>query len=463
MKKIIQFAAITIITAFAASSAVFAEDDNLFDDNTIVDSTEQPAAAPSDDSLFSDSTVTASEQNAPKTDLAHGTVFQTGSVKIGGQFDMSLTTLTVFNKDTDFEDSLKNTLLTPLADALFTIDARPSENLRLYFKGGIHFPYITEQNATTGSSVEVLVNAVENGFDLTKLSDSDKQSMMQNLFYVKELFTDFGIGNAAYFRFGKQTITWGTGYFFSPSSNIVNLSSIDPEDTTKQVEGPLALRTQIVFSGSQNCIWAYIIPDSSLFSQNGDTYIFARNTAFAAKGDIVLGGWELGVGAFYKYAHAPKGVLTASGTLFNKINTFAECVWAYGTDTDWSNSNSWDNKDSIWQATAGCTYTWKEPQITFAGQYYYDGNDKDSWDDITHGHNIAGLISFAKVFTTDLTASVYGNVNFGADTLTAFAMLYYSPINEIKLGAGPYAVWSSFDSSPNIAVKLSAKLGGGRF
>ena len=54
MKKIIQFAAITIITVFAASSAVFAEDDNLFDDNTIVDSTEQPAAAPSDDSLFSD-------------------------------------------------------------------------------------------------------------------------------------------------------------------------------------------------------------------------------------------------------------------------------------------------------------------------------------------------------------------------------------------------------------------------
>jgi hypothetical protein len=451
MKKIIQFAAITIITVFAASSAVFAEDDNLFDDNTIVDSTAQPAAAASDDNMISGSTANAAaEQNAPKTDLAHGTLFQTGSIKIGGQFDMSLTTFTWFNKDTSFEKSVKNTVLSPLADALFTIDARPSENLRMYFKGGIHFPYITEQNATLN---EISGNA---------------QETLENLFYVKELFTDFGIGNTAYFRFGKQTITWGTGYFFSPSSNIVNLSAIDPEDTDEQVEGPLALRTQIVFSGSQNCIWVYMIPDSSLFTISSNTsttdaYTLASDTAFAAKGDIVLDDWELGIGAFYKYAHAPKGVLTASGTLFSKINTFAECVWAYGTDTAWSNSESWDNKSSIWQATAGCSYTWKEPQITFAGQYYYDGNDEDSWDKTTHGHNIAGLISFAKVFTTDLTASVYGNVNFGADMLTAFAMLYYSPLNEIKLGAGPYVVWSSFDSSPNIAVKLSATLGGGKF
>jgi hypothetical protein len=452
MKRIIQFAAITIITIFAASSGIFAEDDNLFGDNTIVDSTVQPAAAPSDDNLFSDNAVdTAPEQNLPKTDLAHGTLFQTGSIKIGGQFDMSLTSFTQFNKDTSFEKSVKNTVLSPLADALFTIDARPSENLRMYFKGGIHFPYITEKNATVG-----------------ELADNT-QEMLDNLFYVKELFTDFGIGDTAYFRFGKQTITWGTGYFFSPSSNIVNLSTIDPEDTDEQVEGPLALRTQIVFRGSQNCIWVYMIPDSSLFTyptsntSSTTAYTMASDTAFAAKGDIVLGGWELGIGGFYKYAHAPKGVLTASGTLFSKINTFAECVWSYGTDTGWSNSESWDNKNSVWQTTAGCTYTWKEPQITFAGQYYYDGNDEDSWDKTMHGHNVAGLISFAKVFTTDLTASVYGNVNFGVDTLTAFAMLYYSPINEIKLGAGPYAVWSSFDSSPNIAVKLSATLGGGKF
>jgi hypothetical protein len=189
----------------------------------------------------------------------------------------------------------------------------------------------------------------------------------------------------------------------------------------------------------------------------------ASDTAFAAKSDIVLGGWELGLGAYYKYARAPKGIFTASGTLFNKVNTFAECVYAYGTDASWSGDVNWDGKDSVWQATAGGSYTWKEPQITFAAQYYYDGNNADSWDTHTHGHNIAALVSFAKIFTADLTASVYGNINFGADLCTASAMLYYSPIDEIKLGAGPYVVWYSFDKSPDTAVKLSAELGGGKF
>lgn len=443
MKKIIKITAAAVLMAAAAAAAVSAEDDDLFGD-TVIDATTQPDTS-AGGSVSSGST--SASQSDTESDLAHGTIFRTGTVKVGGQFDMKLTSLTIFNEDTSAGESIRQTKLSPLADALFTIDARPSENLRMYFKGGIHYPYLTEEYAAVSEL----------------LTSSDTEKYMQNLFYVKELFTDFALRDTAYFRFGKQTITWGTGYFFSPAGNTVNLSAIDPEDTTKQVEGPFALRTQIVFSGSQNCIWAYMIPDSSVFSLDGTAYTMASDTAFAAKGDVVFGGWELGLGAYYKYARAPKGIFTASGTLFNKVSAFAECVYAYGTDTSWSENVNWDGKDSIWQATAGGSYTWKEPQITFAAQYYYDGNDADSWDTYTHGHNVAALVSFAKVFTTDFTASVYGNVNFGADLCTASAMLYYSPINEITLGAGPYVVWSSFDKSPDAAVKLSAELGGGKF
>ncbi|MCK9169985.1 MAG: hypothetical protein M0P01_06180 [Treponema sp.] len=435
MKKIIKSAAAVILVVAGALSAA-AEDDDLFGD-TVIDGTTQ-----TDVSSAGNGSTTAEQ-----TDSAHGTIFRNGTVKVGGQFDMSLTSLTRFNESTSAEESVRQTVLSPLADALFTIDARPSDNLRLYFKSGIHYPYLTETNAVVGTT-------------------GNSQKSTQNLFYVRELFTDFAIRDTAYFRFGKQTITWGTGCFFSPAGNTVNLSAIDPEDTTKQVEGPLALRTQIVFKGSQNCIWAYMIPDTSFLPSSitgSSTYTMASNTAFAVKGDIVSGGWELGPGAYYKYGHAPKALLTVSGTLFNKINTFGECVYAYGTDADWSTNVQWDNKDSIWQATAGGSYTWKEPQITFAGQYYYDGNDDDTWDTSTHGHNIAALVSFAKVFTTDITASVYGNINFGADLCTTSAMLYYSPVNELKLGAGPYIVWSSLDKSPDTAVKLSAELSGGKF
>jgi hypothetical protein len=442
MRKFIKFAVTALFAVFAVTQSAFSEDDNLFGGDTVIDSSAQS------------DTPAAAAQPGTGADLAHGTIFQNGTVKVGGQFDMSLTSVTFFDKNTSAEESLRQTLLIPLGDALFTIDAHPSDNLRMYFKGGIHYPYLTEQYATVAEIRE---------------SSSNTEESMQNLFYVKELFTDFAIGGTAYFRLGKQTITWGTGYFFSPSSNIVNLSVINPEDTTKQVEGPFALRTQIVFNGSQDCIWAYMIPDSSLvssslFSQT-TTYTMARDTAFALKGDVVLGDWELGLGGYYKYARAPKGILTASGTLFNKISTFAECVYAYGTDSNWSNDVSWNGKSSIWQATAGGSYKWKEPQITFAAQYYYDGNDADTSNTTTptYGHNIAALVSFAKVYRTDITASVYGNVNLGTNTCTTFAMLYYSPIDEIKLGAGPYVIWSSFDASPTPALKLSAELGGGNF
>jgi len=439
MKHISRLAALTALAVFTLSVSVYAEDDDLFDD-TVVD-------APSQTTPSGGTVVSADTQSAAQSDIAHGTIFQNGTVKIGGQFDMSLTSLTRFNSEKSAGESIRQTVLTPLADAQFTLDARPSDNLRLFFKGGVHYPYLTESNASVSSL----------------FTSTNTEKYMQNLFYVKELFTDFALYDTSYFRFGKQTITWGTGYFFSPAGNTVNLTAIDPEDTTKQVEGPLALRTQIVFKGTQNCLWLYMIPDSTLFTLNGATYTFASDTAFAAKGDVVLGGWELGLAGYYKYARAPKGILTASGTLFNKISTFGEFVYAYGTDTDWAKSTDWSGKDSVVQATAGLTYTWKEPQITFAAQYYYDGNDKDSWDQTTHGHNAAVLVSFAKVGTTDVTATVYGDFNFGADISVATAMLYYSPLNELKLGAGPYVIWYSYDQSPDIAAKLSVTLGGGKF
>src|SRR5574344_796920 len=443
-----------LCTAFLAGAVYAQSDDELFGDDTVVE--QNAAETPSAESG-------TGAQTSEKDSLAHGTIFQNGAVKVGGQFTMSMTTLTTFRDGETFGDSLSNTILSPVADGLFTIDARPSQNLRMFFKGGIHYPYMTETDAVTGKITMTTADVLSALQNKSSLTESEQQQLMQNLFYVKELFADFAVKDTAYFRFGKQTITWGTGYFFSPSSNTVNLSAIDPEDTTKQVEGPLALRTQITFPGSQNCLWAYMIPDANLFTFNSASYTYAKNTAFALRGDIVAGGWEFGAGGYYRNEHAPRGIFTASGTLFNKIAVFGEYVYAYGTETEWSKQSGWDGKTSVFQATAGGTYTWKEPQITFAAQYYYDGNGDDAFNKATHGHNAAGLVSFAKVFTTDITASVFGNVNFTEKTATASAMLFYSPVTELKLGAGPYVIWTSFDDKPQAAVKLSAELVGGKF
>jgi hypothetical protein len=60
-------------------------------------------------------------------------------------------------------------------------------------------------------------------------------------FNIKEIFSDFSIKDRVFFRFGLHTVTWGTGFFFSPVSDIINTSSINPEDTDEQVNGSLNL------------------------------------------------------------------------------------------------------------------------------------------------------------------------------------------------------------------------------
>ena len=60
----------------------------------------------SDDDFFftdDDGIIEMEEVAAPKSDLARGVLFETGSVKIGGTFDLSLTTLTTFSKDKVFK------------------------------------------------------------------------------------------------------------------------------------------------------------------------------------------------------------------------------------------------------------------------------------------------------------------------------------------------------------------------
>lgn len=422
-------------------------DDALFGGNTASDDDLFGGdSSSSDDDMFSDDTIVemeTSSKDKKTTDLAHGVIFQTGAVKVGGTFTMSVSTLTTLYDDSDnsFKDNLINTALTPTATGELTVDARPTQTLRMFTKFGMKYPY-------------------------TNILTS---------FYMKELFTDFSIKDRAFFRFGLHTVTWGTGYFFSPVSDMINTSAIDPENPTAQVNGALNLRTQITFPGTQNCLWMYVIPDTTL---NTTTYAYdARRTALAAKGDILLGNWELGMGAFWKYENAPKGMLTASGSIINsKVSVFAEGVYSYGSETEWKANTEWDDKSNIFQATVGASYYWKTPQITFAAQYYYDNNEDDDAT-TTKGHNIAGTIAFAKIGTTNLTGNIFGIFHLGCDTdpiitpagtytpsrAIVSASLTYSPIDNLSLSAGPYVTIHTFDEAPTVALKLTATLGGGKF
>lgn len=447
MKRFIILLIIGLLTAFAFAQS----DDDLF--------------GGSDDDLFTDDSIVEVKDVSAKSDLSKGVIFDTGSIKVGGSLSAGITTNTVLYspEENDLGKNIYASTLKPDLSAMLSVDARPTETLRIYTKFGFAYPF---QNKVTANGNSIVI---------------------ADWFKLKELFTDFSLKDTAFFRFGIHTVTWGTGYFFSPVSDMINTSSIDPENPEKQVDGALNLRTQIVFPNSQNCLWFYVIPSTNFTNQTAESYM--RETALAGKFDLLIGNWEFGIGGFYKYQNAPKAMLTATGSL-RKIGFFGEFVYSYGSASEWARNNNWDDKTSIIQATAGFSYMWKEPQITLAAQYYFNGNDKDPAAYVIGGHNIAALLSFGKLFNNnDFTASIFAIGNFGrkemtaaeremlklsgatdemlaavsGTALTSTAMLYYSPIKELKVGLGPSITFKTFEANPTISLKLSATLGGGKF
>ena len=336
---------ILVFLGIALSAVAFSQtDDDLFG---------------SEDDLFGEDTITVVEDVSAKSDLSKGVIFDNGSVKVGGSFSAGLDTKTVLYspENNNLGDNIHNTKLSPELSALLSFDARPTETLRIYTKFGLEYPFKT--GAKTFLYTPVALNP------MPSLNDIKAETTILDWFSLKELFTDFSIKDTAFFRFGIHTVTWGAGYFYSPVSDMINSSSIDPEHPEKQVNGSLNLRTQIVFPNSQNCLWFYIIPSTNFIDQTVESY--ARETALAGKADIVIGNWEFGLGGLWKYQNAPKAMLTATGSL-KKLNLFGEFVYSYGAMKEWTDNPEWTNKTSIFQATAGFSYYWKDPEITFMGQ-----------------------------------------------------------------------------------------------
>ena len=469
MKKILSIFIISFLTL-----NIFAQsDDDLF----------------GDDDFFSDDGIEEVVDVSAKDELSKGVIFDTGSIKVGGSLTAGITTNTILYSpsSTDFGENLKNTKLKPDLSALLSVDARPTETLRIYTKFGLAYPFVNSANGYLRTEMDGKVTPDYFGIDanMTPFVGAKLNTSITDWFKLKELFTDFSIKETAFFRFGIHTVTWGAGYFFSPVSYMINTSSIDPENPEKQVDGALNLRTQIIIPNSQNCLWFYVIPSTKFEGQTAESY--ARDTALAGKADILIGNWELGLGAFYKYQNAPKVMITATGSL-KKVSFFGELVYSYGAASEWATNTDWDDKTSIIQATAGLSYYWKDPMITLAAQYYYNGNDLDfPYNYVISGHNLAAMVNFGKILgNEDFSASIFTMANFGrkefdasqlamlkmagedvasaisGTSLMTTAMLYYSPIKEMKVGMGPVLTFKTFDENPTISLKLSATLGGGR-
>ncbi len=445
MNEACKQAVLLLVLFFFAFSLPAQSDDELFTGS------DDELFTSSDDDLFGDDMFSevpveneSSDTKGAVSVSASSLIFDAGSVRFGGSLNSSLQFTAVFidpyNKDivnaAYIGDALKNTLLMPSAGVDLFFDARPKDTLRLYGKFTIQYPFETE-------------------LPLGTLTMGALPSVFLPSFKVAELFTDFEYKDKVFFRFGKHTVKWGVGYFFSPA-DIINLSEIDPENPEAQREGPLSLRAQIIIPGTQTNIWTYILPDTATYK--------LIDTAAAVKTEFVAGVYEMGFGLWYKYNRPPHAVATVSGSIAGKVGVFAEGVFAWGKETEWltrsgdsdaGNDIAFNAMSPVFKVTAGANYYWKLPKLNFAAQYAYD-----------ESHTAAVSISRAEFISKKLSLSGFGMMDLAKLTGMGSITLGISCFDGLSVSTGPSFTFGTVENlggPQSISYSINVRLGGGRF
>jgi hypothetical protein len=94
---------------------------------------------------------------------------------------------------------------------------------------------------------------------------------------LKELFVDVNIARKVYFRFGKQNLKWGRGYFWNPT-DVISEDRKDFNDLNARLEGVYGLKMHIPFGTKVN-IYSFL---------NASSANTTKDFALAGKFEILL-------------------------------------------------------------------------------------------------------------------------------------------------------------------------------
>lgn len=472
------------VALFAADSddAFFMDDDGFSGDDALFSDDDMFGG----DDMFSDSMIEEGEAIESETPLAFDIsniyaekIFRFGcslSFTLDGMF-LWYDSLKDGNRNPEFtKNGFRDFAVTPKLLSDFYFDVRPKDNLRFYAKAKFKIPQ------------PVL-------YPFSDEKDNVFPAWKDTITWF-EYFMDYSLKDRVFFRLGKHTVTWGVGYFFSPA-DVINLSAVDPENPTEQREGAISLRTQVVFPGTQNCLWFYVLPDiktgeAKENSKNDDGFDLKKDfkyTAFAAKYEFLIKNFEVGLGGWYKYGRTPRAVATLTGGI-GKIATFSELVFGYGTEEQWqplskngTGSPKYGDMKPVVQATTGFSYTWKETKVTLMGQYFFNGFGAKKTRPLSeidflklqNSYTYAGrhfaAISLSKedMFVRDCSGSIYSLVSLTDWSGMVQGTVSYAFKKDFKLSTGPVITFgmrgseftrqSGYDGSPAFAWKVSLTYG----
>ena len=427
-----------------------------------------------ENSLFGGSGGVVEEVDKSKTVSSLQNVMLSGrGVNIGGEYNFSAVSSWMWNTaGKKVGDITFDTLTNPDNESFNTtlnasvyFDGRPDENFRVFGKAEVEYPF----TATDTRSIN-------------------------DIFRVKELFSDFNWNDLVFFRGGKQTINWGVGYFFSPA-DIINLTAIDPENPDAEREGPIALKVNVPI-GINNA-YLYII-DKNIEKP--------EDIEIAPKAEFVLGNSEVGFGGVYQKDHAPTAMATVTGSIWD-FDIFGEGVVSYGSDTIFVKETSKtlanpfgletekvDDKYFL-SGTAGFRYSHSDDDgnfnISIAAQYLYNGEGYDNKDILKDNmagvmqmigagllssgdiampgiHYAASSLMWNGMFNTDLSFSIFWIGNLSDSSGQVMPGISYKVFDKLKAYLKiPFTYgdegYQYTQNGSTVSVSLELSMGSGAF
>jgi hypothetical protein len=457
-------AAVALILLVLVSPVFAQEAGNDFDElfeGEILEEEGQPAAeAGEGEDLFESNLFEESAETEDPEEVAPEEAFLVSEqIEWGGSFDLTLTAQVAWKGypapwESQFWTEGTPSLTSELLGDLF-FDARPDRDFRVFGKIKAAYVYPVDSISPNPPPGEWEVE-------------------------IFELFSDFQIKDLLFFRAGKQTVQWGVGYFFSPA-DVLSLVSIDLEDPEAEREGPIAVKTHFPFA-----------------AHNAYLYLVANDVAepyriaVAPKLELLLGNYELGIGGFYQFERASKGMLTLTGPLWD-LDLFAEAMIQGGSDRTYyllGGEPPGNRNELLFSGTAGFSYlnsTWNLSlfaQYLFNGQGYLNYNYSvllaaalDPGIPITRAdilypgrHYLAASIGWSELLDSDFGLSLLYLANFSDGSGLITPTVTWDPIDHVALSTGLRISYSDDTAGDeyapaggSLAWTFSVSLGGGRF
>jgi hypothetical protein len=333
----VAFLATSLTSGFAQGiDDGFDDFDSLFQDEFMVEDLEEP-----------DAQATSGTGRA-----AFESLLSTDAITLGGRFSGSLTSVWRWSEYpiswNSFTQDGNDGFFYGLSTDLF-IDARPSSTFRVFTKFRAGYPF--------QQSVTRIVH--EN----TPPTPPNTVTVPQVNLQLLELFTDITYRDTFLIRFGKQTVNWGVGRFFSPA-DIISLTPIDVDEPEAEREGPAALR--INFPVGLHSFDAYIIGDESV-----KTF---RDLGLAARGEFYINPVELGLGVGWQ-KDRPFRVVSTLRMPWRDWNFFGEARVSFGREKKIIAGPTQYEVDNnpYFAGTLGFLYFNNDSKFTMVAQYFFQG------------------------------------------------------------------------------------------